>query len=260
MIYDPLRRKGLTPGVRDAHDRTEPRYLIDVRHATKRYESAAGTFSALKGVNLQINPGEFVAVAGKSGSGKSTLLNIIAGIDRPTQGEVFVGQTAVHLLRERHIAPWRGRTIGLIFQFFQLLPTLTAVENVMLPMDFCRMFAPRERRKRALHLLEQVGLAEHADKLPTELSGGQQQRVAIGRALANDPPILLADEPTGNLDSQTAEAVFRLFTELVVSGKTIVMVTHDSDLARQVGRAVILGDGEVIDEVTSQRAPAVRGT
>jgi putative ABC transport system ATP-binding protein len=260
MIYDRLRHKALGPGVRDARDRPGPEYLIDVRQAVKRYESAAGVFTALKGVTLQINPGEFVSVAGKSGSGKSTLLNIIAGIDRPTQGEVFVGQTAVHLLRERHIAPWRGRTIGLIFQFFQLLPTLTAIENVMLPMDFCRMFAPRERRKRALHLLEQVGLGEHADKLPTELSGGQQQRVAIGRALANDPPILLADEPTGNLDSQTAEAVFRLFTELVVSGKTILMVTHDSDLACQVGRAIILGDGEVIDEVTSQRAPAVRGT
>jgi putative ABC transport system ATP-binding protein len=260
MIYDTLSRKGLTPGVRDAHDHPQPEFLIDVRQAVKRYESAAGAFTALKGVDLQINAGEFVGVTGKSGSGKSTLLNIIAGIDRPTQGEVFVGQTAVHLLRERHIAPWRGRTIGLIFQFFQLLPTLTAIENVMLPMDFCRMFAPRERRKRALHLLEQVGLAEHADKLPTELSGGQQQRVAIGRALANDPPILLADEPTGNLDSQTAEAVFRLFTELVVSGKTILMVTHDSDLARQVGRAIILGDGEVIDEVTSQRAPAIRGT
>jgi putative ABC transport system ATP-binding protein len=225
----------------------------------KRYESAAGAFTALKGVDLRVNQGEFVAVTGKSGSGKSTLLNIIAGIDRPTQGEVFVGPTPVHLLRERHIAPWRGRTIGLIFQFFQLLPTLTALENVMLPMDFCRMFAARERRKRALHLLEQVGLAEHADKLPTELSGGQQQRVAIGRALANDPPILLADEPTGNLDSQTTETVFRLFTELVVSGKTILMVTHDSDLARQVGRAIILGDGEVIDEVTSHRKPAVRG-
>ena len=259
MNYCSLRRKGPSPGVPHQHDHPELTHLIDVRQAVKRYESAAGAFTALNGVDLQINPAEFVAVIGKSGSGKSTLLNIIAGIDRPTLGEVIVGQTAGHLLRERHIAPWRGRTIGVIFQFFQLLPTLTAVENVMLPMDFCHMFAPRERRKRALHLLDQVDLVEHADKLPTALSGGQQQRVAIARALANDPPILLADEPTGNLDSRTAEAVFRLFTELVDSGKTILMVTHESDLARQVGRAVILGDGEVIDEVIHQRTRAVRG-
>jgi putative ABC transport system ATP-binding protein len=194
-------------------------------------------------------------VIGKSGSGKTTLLNIIAGIDRPTSGEVIVGDTAVHLLRERHTAQWRGRTIGVIFQFFQLLPTLTVLENVMLPMDFCHMFTPGERRERALHLLEQVELAEHARKLPTALSGGQQQRVAIARALANDPPILLADEPTGNLDSRTAEAAFRLFTDLVDTGKTILMVTHDADLARQVTRAIVLGDGQVIDNVANQRTP-----
>ena len=237
----------------------EVAHLIDVRQAVKRYQSAAGTFTALKGVNLQINPGEFVAVIGKSGSGKSTLLNIIAGIDRPTVGEVIVGHTAVHLLPERHIAPWRGRTVGVIFQFFQLLPTLTAIENVMLPMDFCHMFTPRERRERGMRLLAQVDLAEHADKLPTALSGGQQQRVAIARALANDPPILLADEPTGNLDSRTAEAMFCLFTELVETGKTIVMVTHDADLARQATRAVTLGDGEVIDEAVNHRPPPGRG-
>jgi putative ABC transport system ATP-binding protein len=198
-------------------------------------------------------------VIGTSGSGKSTLLNIISGIDRPTSGEVSVDHTAVHLLRERHIAPWRGRTVGVIFQFFQLLPTLTAIENVMLPMDFCHMFTRRERRERGMQLLEQIDLAEHAGKLPTELSGGQQQRVAIARALANDPPILLADEPTGNLDSGTAEAVFRLFTELVGTGKTIMMVTHDADLAHQVTRAVILGDGEVVDEVVNHRPAQVRG-
>ena len=236
----------------------EVAHLIDVRQAVKRYQSAAGTFTALKGVNLQINPGEFVAVIGKSGSGKSTLLNIIAGIDRPTVGEVIVGHTAVHLLPERHIAPWRGRTVGVIFQFFQLLPTLTAIENVMLPMDFCHMFTPRERRERGMRLLAQVDLAEHAHKLPTALSGGEQQRVAIARALANDPPILLADEPTGNLDSRTAQAVFRLFMDLVDNGKTILMMTHDADLARQVTRAIILGDGEVIDEVVNQRTPAGR--
>jgi putative ABC transport system ATP-binding protein len=247
MIDRWLKRTGPPLEPLNGRDRPEVGQLIDVRQAVKRYESAGGTFTALKGVNLQIDRGEFVAVIGKSGSGKSTLLNIIAGIDRPTSGEVLVGHTAVHSLRERQIAPWRGRTIGVIFQFFQLLPTLTVIENVLLPMDFCHLFTPRERRGRALHLLEQVGLAEHAHKLPTALSGGQQQRVAIARALANDPPILLADEPTGNLDSRTAEAVFHLFTDLVKAGKTILMVTHDPDLARQVTRAIVLGDGEVID-------------
>lgn len=238
----------------------EAAHLIDVRRAVKRYESAAGTFTALKGVTLQVDPGELVAVIGKSGSGKSTLLNIIAGIDHPTSGEVFVGDTAVHLLRERKIAPWRGRTIGVVFQFFQLLPTLTVIENVILPMDFCHMFKPRERRDRALHLLEQVDLAAHAHKLPTALSGGQQQRVAIARALANETPVLLADEPTGNLDSRTAESVVRLFTDLADAGKTIVIVTHDADLARQVTRAIVLGDGEVVDEVVNRRTPAARGS
>jgi putative ABC transport system ATP-binding protein len=248
MIYRWLKRTGPPRGMSNGRDRPEVGHLIDVRQAVKRYQSVAGTFTALNGVNLQISRGEFVAVIGKSGSGKSTLLNIIAGIDRPTSGDVIVGHTAVHSLRERQIAPWRGRTIGVIFQFFQLLPTLTVIENVMLPMDFCHMFTGRERRGRALHLLEEVGLAEHAHKLPTALSGGQQQRVAIARALANDPPILLADEPTGNLDSRTAEAVFRLFTDLVEAGKTILMVTHDADLARQVTRAIVLGDGEVIHD------------
>ncbi len=239
------------------HRSPEIARLIEVRQAVKRYESAAGAFTALNGVSLRIDPGEFVAVIGKSGSGKSTLLNIIAGIDRPTSGEVLVDGTAVHTLRERRIAPWRGRTLGVIFQFFQLLPTLTVIENVMLPMDFCHTHPPRERRERALDLLVQVELADHADKLPTALSGGQQQRVAIARALANDPPILLADEPTGNLDSQTAGAVFRLFTDLVDGGKTILMVTHDADLARQVTRAVVLRDGEVVDEVTNHRPSLV---
>ena len=258
MVYRWLRHERPT-GTLSGQGNPEVARLIDVRQAVKRYESAAGAFTALKGVDLQIDHGEFVAVIGKSGSGKSTLLNMIAGIDRPTSGEVIVGHTAVHSLAERRIAPWRGRTVGVIFQFFQLLPTLTAVENVMLPMDFCHMFTARERRQRAMRLLEQVDLAEHAHKLPTTLSGGQQQRVAIARALANDPPILLADEPTGNLDSRTAEAVFRLFTALVGGGKTIVMVTHDADLARQVGRAVILGDGEVVDDVVNQCPPRVRG-
>jgi putative ABC transport system ATP-binding protein len=255
-----LKRKRPTPDMPNGRDRPEAAHLIDVRHLVKRYESAAGAFTALNGVTIQVDRGEFVAVIGKSGSGKSTLLNIIAGIDHPTSGEVIVDHTAVHSLRERQIAQWRGRTIGVIFQFFQLLPTLTVVENVMLPMDFCRMFTPRERRQRALRLLAQVDLIEHARKLPTALSGGQQQRVAIARALANDPPILLADEPTGNLDSHTAQDAFRLFTDLVDNGKSILMVTHDVDLARQVTRTITLADGEVIDGAVDHQTPSAEVT
>ena len=185
--------------------------LINLHGVIKSYATPAGEFQALKGIDLQIDPGEFVAVVGKSGSGKSTLINMITGIDRPIARRSVVAGTAVHTLREGQIAGWRGRNIGVVFQFFQLLPTLTVVENVMLPMDFCNMYSPRERKERAMHLLEQVEMAEHADKLPTALSGGQQQRVAIARALANDPAIIVADEPTGNLDSRTADAVFHLF-------------------------------------------------
>ena len=223
-------------------------HLIELHDLVKTYRSAAGDFTALKGVNLEVDCGEFVAVIGKSGSGKSTLVNMITGIDRPTSGEILVGDTAIHTLKEGKLAEWRGRNVGVIFQFFQLLPTLTAAENIMLPMDFCHMYSRRERRERAMHLLEQVGVADQADKLPATLSGGQQQRVAIARALANDPPILVADEPTGNLDSKTAEAVFGLFETLVAQGKTILMVTHDRDLARRATRTVILSDGEVIEE------------
>jgi len=206
--------------------------LIDLRGVTKTYETAAGSFTALKGIELQVRSGEFVAVVGKSGSGKSTLLNVLAGIDRPTIGEVYVGGAAVHALDQDRIALWRGRSVGVVFQFFQLLPTLTVAENVMLPMDFCNTYPARERRPRALQLLEQVGVAEQADKLPSALSGGQQQRAAIARALANDPPILMADEPTGNLDSHTTNAVFDLFADFVAEGKTLLMVTHERDASR----------------------------
>jgi putative ABC transport system ATP-binding protein len=219
------------------------RALIDLRGVRKSFVTPAGEFQALKGIELQINPGEFVAIIGKSGSGKSTLMNMITGIDRPTQGEVVVAGTAVHKMRENQIASWRGRTIGVVFQFFQLLPALTVVENIMLPMDFCSMYSPRERRERAMHLLAQVDMADQANKVPAALSGGQQQRVAIARALSNDPPLVIADEPTGNLDSRTADAVFHLFETLVSSGKTIVMVTHDEDLAQRVSRAVTIADG-----------------
>jgi len=222
-------------------------YLIELRQVVKTYESAAGKFTALKGVDLQVKPGEFVAVVGKSGSGKSTLLNVLSGIDRPTSGQVFVGDAAVHTLDEGQTAVWRGRTVGIVFQFFQLLPTLTAVENVMLPMDFCNTFPARQRQARAMQLLEQVGVAEQANKLPAALSGGEQQRVAIARALANDPPILVADEPTGNLDSRTAESVFQLFKGLVAGGKTILVVTHERDVARWGTRIVMLADGNIVN-------------
>ncbi len=231
--------------------------LIELRQVVKTFESAAGVFPALRGVDLRVSAGEFVAVIGKSGSGKSTLINMITGIDRPTSGEVLVGDTAVHQLSEGQIAEWRGRNVGVIFQFFQLLPTLTVIENVMLPMDFCNMYSPRQRQERAMYLLEQVEMAEEAHKLPSAIAGGQQQRVAIARALANDPPIVAADEPTGNLDSRTAEAVLKLFQDLVAQGKTFLMVTHDRDLARQVSRTVILSDGEVIEEHLARTFPAL---
>jgi putative ABC transport system ATP-binding protein len=217
----------------------------------KAYETAAGPFTVLKTVDLQVDTGKFVAVIGKSGSGKSTLINMIAGIDRPSSGQVLVGDTAVHTLSEGQLAEWRGRNVGVIFQFFQLLPTLTVIENVMLPMDFCNVYAPRERQGRAMDLLEQVEMADHAHKLPSAVSGGEQQRVAIARALANSPPIVLADEPTGNLDSKTAEGVLQLFEKLVEQGKTILMVTHDKDLSKRVMRTIILADGEIVDQVVN---------
>ena len=225
------------------------RQLVELRRVVKTFQTAAGTFTALKGIDLRIDAGEFAAVIGKSGSGKSTLLNMLTGIDRPTSGEVLVGDTRVHALSEGKLAVWRGRSLGIVFQFFQLLPTLTLLENVMLPMDFGNRGTTAERRERALFLLETVGMAEHAQKLPNAISGGQQQRVAIARALANDPPMIVADEPTGNLDSRTADAVFSLFERLVDGGKTILMVTHDRDLATRASRAVVVADGEIVEEI-----------
>jgi putative ABC transport system ATP-binding protein len=222
--------------------------LIELRSVVKSYQTAAGEFTALRGVTLQVDRGEFVAVVGKSGSGKSTLINMITGIDRPSSGTVLVGDTAVHTLSEGQMAVWRGKHVGVIFQFFQLLPTLTILENVMLPMDFCNSYPAKQRPERAMALLEEVGMTEHADKLPAATSGGQQQRVAIARALANDPDIVVADEPTGNLDSRTAEAVFQLFKRLVDEGKTILMVTHDEDLAHQAGRTVTIADGHIVGD------------
>lgn len=220
--------------------------VIALHKVVKQYETAAGAYTALRGIDLRVGPGEFVAIVGKSGSGKSTLINMITGIDRPSSGEVWVAATNLTHLDEGRLAEWRGRNVGIIFQFFQLLPTLTVAENVMLPMDFCNIGAARERRQRAGALLERMELTSQADKLPAALSGGQQQRVAIARALANDPPLLVADEPTGNLDSRTAEAIFQLFEQLVTQGKTVVMVTHDNDLAGRAGRAVVVADGQIV--------------
>ena len=231
--------------------------MIDLRGIHKYYKTAAGDFHALNSVDLQINAGEFVSIIGKSGSGKSTLLNMITGIDRPTTGEVYVNDTAVHGLDEDRMARWRGKNLGIVFQFFQLLPMISVIENIMLPMDFCHSYPLRQREKRALELLEMVEMAEHAYKLPTALSGGQQQRVAIARALANDPPIIIADEPTGNLDSRTADSVFELFRNLVAQGKTIIIVTHDSGLAKRTDRTALITDGEIVNEYVAKVMPTL---
>jgi putative ABC transport system ATP-binding protein len=223
--------------------------LIHLKDVRKAYKTPAGDFLALSGIDLQVQEGEFLAVVGKSGAGKSTLVNMITGIDRPSSGEIRVGSQAIQNMNEDQIATWRGKHVGVVFQFFQLLPMLTCAENVMMPMDFAGLYSgPRERRQRALHLLEQVGIAEHADKVPSAVSGGQRQRVAIARALANDPMLLAADEPTGNLDSKTADAMFQVFERLVAEGKTIVLVTHDRDLAARATRRVHIADGLIVDE------------
>jgi putative ABC transport system ATP-binding protein len=222
--------------------------VIQVSDVVKAYPLGAGEFVAINHLSIDIAQGEFVAVVGRSGSGKTTLLNLLAGIDRPTAGTVRVAGADLGSLSESRLAAWRGRNVGLVFQFFQLLPTLTVMENVLLPMDFAKTIPVGERRDRAQHLLERVGVGDQADKLPATLSGGQQQRAAIARALANDPPILLADEPTGNLDSATADAVLELFADLNGDGRTIVVVTHERDIRAIVGREVTLVDGRVVDD------------
>ena len=223
--------------------------LIRLDAATKSFTPRGGqTFHALRGISLSVPAGDFLAVLGKSGSGKSTLLNLIAGLDRPTSGEVRAAGADLSRLSENKLAQWRGANLGVVFQFFQLLPTLTVAENVMLAMDFVAKIPAAQRRARARDLLQLVGLADQSAKLPSALSGGQQQRAAIARALANDPPIVLADEPTGNLDSETAGAVAKLFHGLVDQGKTLLIVTHDENLARRAHRVIQLKDGTIVAE------------
>jgi putative ABC transport system ATP-binding protein len=217
--------------------------MISLRGVSKHYQTPAGSFPALRDIDLDVGRGEYVAIVGKSGSGKSTLLNMLAGIDRPTAGSVTVNGVTIDRFGESRLAAWRGRAIGFVFQFFQLLPTLTAAENVILPMDFAGVPPRTERRRRALELLEQLGVADQADKMPSSLSGGQQQRVAIARALANNPPVVLADEPTGNLDTETAAAILNLFRAMSSAGTTVVIATHERDIARLVDRTLIITDG-----------------
>ncbi len=224
----------------------EPQTLIDLRGVSKLYHTGAGTFTALNGIDLKIDPGEFVSIVGKSGSGKTTLINMLTGIDEPTTGEIYVRGTPVHQLNEGDIATWRGENVGVVFQFFQLLPTLTLLENVRLPMDFSGRYNSDEREERAMHLLTMVNLDQEAHTLPNRLSGGQQQLAAIARALANDPPIIATDEPTGNLDTNSATSVIQMFEGLVAQGKTILMVTHDDELAQRASRTIFIADGEIV--------------
>jgi len=219
--------------------------MILTENLTKSYLTPAGPYQALRGVDLDVEAGEFVALVGKSGSGKSTLLNMVGGIDRPTSGAVTVGGTSIPGMSENQLASWRGRQVGLVFQFSQLLPTLTVVENVMLPMDFAGVVPAAERRGRAMGLLDRVGVADQAGKLPAALSGGQQQRVAIARALANRPPLVLADEPTGNLDSATARDILDLFRQLAAGGTTVLIASHERDIERVADRVVEIADGRV---------------
>jgi len=228
---------------------SKPDPLIELRQVVKTYQGSGGAVTALNGINLQVSKSEFLVITGKSGSGKTTLVNMVTGLDRSTSGELWISGAPLHQFSSEKAAKWRGQTLGVVFQSFELLPTLTVLQNVMLPMDFSHRYSVREQRQRALHLLEQVEIVEHAFKLPSALSGGQQQRVAIARALANDPAILIADEPTGSLDSGTANAVIDLFIGLAKRGRTIILVTHDKDIAKRGSRVITLLDGEITNEV-----------
>lgn len=235
-----------------SENREEIIHLMDIQ---KSYDVGGNLVPVLKGLDLSVMPGEFVAITGPSGNGKSTLLNMITGIDRPTQGEVIVNGSPVHTMNENQLATWRGENVGIIFQFFQLLPSLSLQQNVIMPMEFAGKYGRKERRDRAMQLLEMVELSDQAHKLPGMVSGGQQQRAAIARALANDPPLLIADEPTGNLDSQTAETIFELFEKLVEQGKSMLMVTHDANLAQRIPRIIEIKNGVI--SCDSFRAPEI---
>ena len=231
---------------------------ISLRDVVKTYVGPAGSFTALKGINLDFRTGEFVSIVGQSGSGKSTLLNMLTGIDHPTSGEVTILGKNVYDMSESQRALWRGKTLGIVFQFFQLLPTLTLLENTMLPMDYCNIYQRRERKAKAMELLELVGLADFARKLPAAVSSGQQQSAAIARSLATNPPIIVADEPTGNLDTRSADVIINLFRQLSEQGKTILIVTHDPELTQFTDRTISLVDGNVdsdTQQVNSYQSP-----
>ena len=219
--------------------------IIRLRDVVKTYITAAGPFTALKGINLEVFAGEFLVITGKSGAGKTTLVNMISGTDSLTAGEVRVGEVNIHSMNSSRLAQWRGRNMGIVYQSFHLIPNLTLLDNVMLPMDFTGSYRPRASREKAAELLREMELEDHLHKLPSQISGGQQQRVAIARALANDPPIIVADEPTGRLDSLTAEVIYQVFEKLVIQGKTIVMVTHDKSIIERASRVLEIRDGEV---------------
>jgi putative ABC transport system ATP-binding protein len=222
--------------------------FIQLAQVSKWYDSPAGRFNALNEISLTINRGEYVAIVGKSGSGKSTLLNMLTGIDHPNNGKVTINGTTVHSMNESRLAGWRGENIGIVFQFFQLVPTLTIFENLLIAMDFVNVIPKKEREDRAKTLLAQIGIEPHINKLPASLSGGEQQRAAIARALANDPPILVADEPTGNLDSVTTGAIQKLFADLVLAGKTVIVVTHERVSGPEFERVITLKDGTIIND------------
>lgn len=228
--------------------------LVSLSSVTKNFMTDGKPFSVLRDVSMTVTPGEFIGIVGRSGSGKTTLLNIMSGIDLPSTGNVIVDGVSIHDFKQSDLDAWRGKAIGLVFQFFQLIPTLTVVENVMLPMDFCNIIPVKERLCRALELLDSVEMGDKATKFPSILSGGEKQRVAIARSMANDPPLILADEPTGNLDANSRSVIFGLFEKLNQQGKTLIIVSHDTALRHYVKRTIELADGHIINQALAGKA------